>query len=163
MIYKDPCRIIRLEKDTNSNGLVSVFWCIIPIISLELPYLHHLSLLSSAVLLFPIHTRTHRGRVSGSANRGNHHVWHLTLMWLTFCPFIPLAPSAPGWPCGRKPWLMALYHYGIVNVTAGKYIQCLLSLLSLQGLRAHPSASVFEQRRSLPVTDSKDRAKRQKA
>lgn len=41
----------------------------------------------------------------------------------------------------------------IVNVTAGKYVQLLLSLLSLPGLRTHPFRPVGEHSRS--VTDNK--------
>lgn len=92
---------------------------------------------------------------------GQTRVGHLTLMWLTFCPFIPPVPSAPGWPCGRKPRLMALCCEGVGNVSAGKYVQGLLALLSppfLPGRQTDPSPPEGKQSRA----SASDGAERQK-
>lgn len=101
--------------------------------------------------------------VWGSTDAENDHIWHLTLMRLTFCPFIPPAPSAPGWPCGRRPWLMDLWNDCSESVTAGKYVQGLLSPPFLLGLQTHPSPPVCGESRSLTMTDSSDRRRRRKA
>lgn len=90
----------RNKKTTNFKGLASEFWCIIPIISLELPYIHLYHFPPASVALCLQRPREHK--------HGNNATRHFKLMWLTFCPFIPPVPSAPGWPCGRRPWLMTL-------------------------------------------------------